>query len=313
MPLREDDDGTLVLAGDDPSADLSVVPRPARLVLAPAPLVGRLLADQPGAAPAGPAAEVATPTAEVTAPPAQAAAITPEADADEAEPDEHARWDAVMRWPTADERAPRRPPPRGALVSFLAVVAVAAVVALGASLFFGAEEGGEAGPAVVEDSLPAGLRAALGVPSLPRGAAVGHACDGGLAIIATPRPRDAACDLIIGAEATRSATVLLAPGGGCISADRAERLVRERRGRPAPSPRPDGLEPVAVRPRDGGACVTPDLTSLRAGFYPLLEMAILVLRGDVAGSAASQKVADALRATETSAPVTTIVLDSRLS
>lgn len=304
MPLRIDADGALVLAGDDPSADLTLAGRPARLVLVRAPLLASLLAESGAGEPEddASAASAATPVA-----------TAPSPDPGE-EPDEHDRWDAVLRWPTTDERAPLRPPPRGALVSLAAVLGVVALVAAGIWLLRGAGEGaGEAGPAVVQDDLPAALRATLGVPSLPRGAAVEHACAGGLAILATPLPREANCDLVIGAEATVSATVLLAPGGGCVSASRADGLIAELRGRQAPDPRPDGLEPVGVRPRRGGACVSPDVTSMRAGFYPLVDLVILALRGDVAGSASSREVADDLRATETSAPVTTLVLDRPVS
>lgn len=288
MPLRVEPDGTLVLAGTDPGVDLAAAGRPARLVMAPADAIDAVLGiplpPEPPAAPA-PAPETRPERAEALA--------HPSAD----------KWDAVMQWPSP---APRRRAWPWALLG-LALLGLA----LAAALLAGRQAADAPEAGLVQSDLPAGVRAELPAEAASREDVLAAACDGRPAVVAAPL-EDVPCTLSPAAEATVGATILLAPGGGCIAAAQARRLVATLRDRPDRQPSGDA-RPVAIRPDDGGACVTADATTLRAGLYPLTSRAIVVVRPAELGSRAAARLAGALRSAEQRAPVTTLVATRAVS
>lgn len=261
---------------------------------------------------------------------------------------------------TGREQAGREPRPWRWIVLLATVVALAAAGVCAWTARSGDEEQtGRAAPAaagsvtttpaaphavVAVGAVPPALRAVLPagvtiVPGASRRAALAAVCDGradAAALAAAParlggsageRPGGGSCSVTVAAAVPTSATVLIAPRGGCVGPRRARRLAASpgrldarrtraasaagaatrRRLRDAAPARRDaaarraaaaararfdarhGLAPVAIRVADG-RCVTPTRTTVVSGGYPLGRRATIVAAsGDV------ERVAGALR------------------
>lgn len=160
--------------------------------------------------------------------------------------------------------------------------------------------------ALIATGLPGGLREALPAPvrSVGGATALGSVCAGESAAavvdVTTPRP----CALATAGVATVGATVLLAPGGGCLPVKAARVAAVNGAGSAGGAP----AVPVAVRPAGGGPCIAPDAASLRSGRFPLTRRAAVLVRPADRGSARTRELVVALRAEVASAPVAQVVV-----